>query len=67
MSLCSKPPEMVDELRISLLLMRAARRVVGLAVSFLQEEREGRLLQPPPQLKLSLRSNPLEYVAQNES
>jgi hypothetical protein len=31
MSLRSKPLELVDELKIALLLMRAARRVVGLA------------------------------------
>jgi hypothetical protein len=30
-------------------------------------KREGRLLQPPPQLKLSLRSKPLEGLARAES
>jgi hypothetical protein len=60
MSLRSKPLELVDELKIAVLLMRAARRVSrprrlisNIAMDsdrliFMRGKREGRLLQSPP-------------------
>jgi hypothetical protein len=72
----NKPLEIVDDQRIALLLGQPAQRASRLRRLALKSDattlecsknvgrkREGRLLQPPPCLKLSLRSKPLEYVA----